>query len=89
MQISGLFWLFSAPSWYLFYWVREGDKMYVISLLKYCVCSDVIIYNNDTDETLCRSDEEGAMEWCREGKNGKREVVFYYVDCNRLYVAVK
>lgn len=63
--------------------------MKVKKLLENCVITDIVIYDIHTDEVYFRGSDDNVHEWMEKGKSGNYHVSHYYVDMNKLYIAVE
>lgn len=63
--------------------------MKIKDMLKDCVITNIVIYDMKTNEACFRGCTDNVGEWLEDRKNATRKVSHYYVDMNKLYIAVE
>ena len=63
--------------------------MKIKDLLEDCMITDIVIYDMKTNEACFRGCTDNVGEWLKDRKNARRKVSHYYVDMNKLYIALE
>lgn len=63
--------------------------MKIKDLLEDCMITNIVIYDMKTNEACFRGCTDNVCEWLEYRENGNRKVSHYYVDMNKLYIALE